>query len=69
MSQATCEILTFTLGPFQFEVLGIVINIDPVTVGLNADALSGFVGRWLCALAEAWWLDLLRAPMNGLLGL
>ena len=69
ISQATCELFTLTIGPLQWEVLGMVIRIDPIVLVVNADPLSGLVGRWLCALTDASWLDLLVAPAQQMLQL
>jgi hypothetical protein len=66
MSQATCEVFTLTIGPLEFEVLGVLIRVDPVIFALNADP-SGLIGQWLCALVDATWLDSLVAPVSQVL--
>jgi hypothetical protein len=66
ISPPTCEIVTLMLGPLRFELLGMVIDLDSVAFTINGDPMSGFVGRWLCALAEATWPDSLAALLNRL---
>lgn len=50
-TQAVCDILTLHIGRIDLDVLGLVVNLSPID--LNIDAVSGpgnLLGNLLCAL-------------------
>jgi hypothetical protein len=50
--QATCDILFLTVGPINLDLLGLVVNLSPIV--LNIDAVPGpgnLLGNLLCAIA------------------
>lgn len=52
IAQATCEILSLTLGPLDLDLLGLIVQLD--TVDLQIDAQQGpgnLLGNLLCAVA------------------
>ena len=67
--QATCTVLTLTLGSLHLELLGIVIDLNQVVLTITADPTGGLLGQILCALAGASLIDQVVALLNQLLGL
>lgn len=64
---AVCDILLLELGPIDLDLLGLVVNISPIEI--NIDAVSGpgnLLGNLLCAVVGL--LDQ-GGPLSGLLGL
>lgn len=48
---ATCDVLFLDLGPLNLDLLGLVVNLSPIE--LNIDAVSGagnLLGNLLCAV-------------------
>ena len=69
ITQATCEILTLTLGPLHLELLGLIIDLNQIVLTITADPAGGLLGQLLCALAGTSLVDQLVALLNQLLGL
>lgn len=58
LAQATCQILTLSLGPLDLELLGLIVHLDEVNLDISADPAGGLLGQLLCALADGLGLDL-----------
>jgi hypothetical protein len=51
-SQGACDILTLDLGPINLDLLGLVIDLSPVELEINAVPGAGnLLGNLLCAVA------------------
>jgi hypothetical protein len=64
---ATCEILNLVLGPLHLDLLGLVVDLNQVTLNITAEQAPGnLLGNLLCAVA-----NLLNgpSPLGGLTGL
>jgi hypothetical protein len=64
---ATCEILNLVLGPIHLDLLGLVIDLNQVTLNITAEQAPGnLLGNLLCAVA-----NLLNgpSPLGGLTAL
>jgi hypothetical protein len=49
---ATCEILRLELGPLHLDLLGLVVDLDPVVLVITAESGPGnLLGNLLCAIA------------------
>ena len=62
--QATCGILSLTLGPLHLDLLGLVVDLNQVVLNITAESGPGnLLGNLLCAIA-----NLLNSPnLSGLL--
>jgi hypothetical protein len=61
-TNATCEILTLDLGPLHLDLLGLVVDLDPVHLEITAEQGPGnLLGNLLCALAGL--LDQTPSPL------
>jgi len=69
ITQATCEVLTLTLGPLHLELLGLIVDLNRIVLTITADPTGGLLGQLLCALAGPNALDQIVALLNQLLGL
>jgi hypothetical protein len=51
--QATriCNVLNLNLGPLHLALLGLIVDLDPVTLTITADSNGGLLGGLLCGLA------------------
>jgi hypothetical protein len=64
---ATCEILNLVLGPIHLDLLGLVVDLNQVTLDITAEQAPGnLLGNLLCAVA-----NLLNgpSPLGGLTAL
>jgi hypothetical protein len=61
--QATCQILTLSLGPLDLNLLGLIVHLDEVNLDISADPAGGLLGDLLCGVA-----DLLGGTLDDLLG-
>jgi hypothetical protein len=64
---ATCDILNLVLGPIHLDLLGLVVDLNQVTLNITAEQAPGnLLGNLLCAVA-----NLLNgpAPLGGLTAL
>jgi len=62
----TCQILNLVLGPLDLNVLGLVVELNQVTLNITAEPGGGLLGNLLCSVA-----NLLNgpAPLGGLTAL
>jgi hypothetical protein len=58
-SNGTCEILNLVLGPLHLDLLGLVIDLNRVTLTITAEQGGGLLGDLLCSVA-----DLLGGPAS-----
>jgi len=66
-TQATCDILNLVLGPLHLDLLGLVVDLNQVTLDITAvQAPGNLLGNLLCAVAHL--LDG-PAPLGGLTAL
>jgi len=64
---ATCDVLNLVLGPLHLDLLGLVVDLNQVTLNITAEQAPGnLLGNLLCAVAH-----LLNgpAPLGGLTAL
>jgi len=64
-AQATCDILNLVLGPIHLDLLGLVVDLNQVTLNITAEQAPGnLLGNLLCAV-----VNLLNgpSPLAGLL--
>jgi hypothetical protein len=53
VSQASCEILDLDLGPINLDLLGLVVDISPIAIDINAEPGAGnLLGNLLCAVTN-----------------
>jgi hypothetical protein len=65
VNDATCEILSLTLGPLHLDLLGLVIDLDVVNLDITAESGAGnLLGNLLCAVT-----NLLNNPSGALNGI
>ena len=65
VTQATCEILTLSLGPLDLDLLGLVIHLDEVNLTITAEQGPGnLLGNLLCAIAGL--LDSPTTPLSAI---
>jgi hypothetical protein len=73
ITQATCEILSLDLGPFDLNLLGLEVHVDEIHLDIVADASGGLLGQLLCSIANlldsGGSLQQLIGLLNQLLGL
>lgn len=63
----TCQILTLTTGAIHLDLLGLVVDLNPIVLNITAQAGPGnLLGNLLCAVAHL--LDN-NGPVSGLAGL
>jgi hypothetical protein len=49
---ASCQILTLDLGPINLDLLGLVVDISPISIDVTAQPGAGkLLGNLLCAVA------------------
>jgi hypothetical protein len=58
-SNGTCEILNLVIGPLDLNLLGLVIELNQVTLTITAEQGGGLLGDLLCSVA-----DLLGGPAS-----
>jgi len=46
-----CDVLNLTLGPLHLELLGLIVDLNKVTLTIRADSEGGLLGGLLCGLA------------------
>src|SRR3954453_12490739 len=46
-----CNVLNLNLGPLHLALLGLIVDLDPVTLTITADSNGGLLGGLLCGLA------------------
>jgi hypothetical protein len=52
VSQQVCDILLLELGPIDLDLLGLVVNVSPITINIDAEQGTGnLLGNLLCAVA------------------
>jgi hypothetical protein len=52
-SQASCPILSLTLGPLHLNLLGLVVDLNQVVLNITAQPGPGnLLGNLLCSLAN-----------------
>ena len=51
-SQASCDILNLVLGPLDLNLLGLVVELNQVTLDITAVPGAGLLGGLLCAVAN-----------------
>jgi hypothetical protein len=67
LAQATCDILNLVLGPLHLNLLGLVVDLNQVTLDITAEQAPGnLLGNLLCSVAHL--LDG-PAPLGGLTAL
>lgn len=48
----TCTILNLTTGPIHLNLLGLVVDISPITINITANPSGGLLGQLLCDVAN-----------------
>lgn len=48
---AVCQVLNLDIGRITLNLLGLVIDIVPISIDITADPVAGLLGQLLCALA------------------
>ena len=67
-ASGTCEILDLTLGPLDFDLLGLQVHLDQVHLTITAEQGPGnLLGNLLCAIAGL--LDNPGGNLNGIANL
>ena len=52
IAQATCEILSLTLGPLDLNLLGLEVHLNRIDLQIVANPAGGLLGQLLCAIAN-----------------
>lgn len=60
ITQATCTVLTLTLGPLDLNLLGLMVHLNQVVLDITANPAGGLLGQLLC--------DIANLNLSGLLG-
>ena len=67
-AQVACDILTLNLGPLHLDLLGLVVDLDPVNLAITAVPGAGnLLGNLLCGVAGLLDGGLLGGGLGGLL--
>lgn len=51
-AQRICQVLTLQLGPLHLDLLGLIVDLNQVTLRITADSEGGLLGSLLCGLAN-----------------
>jgi len=65
---ASCQILTLDVGAIHLDLLGLVVDVAPISIDITAVAAPGnLLGNLLCAITNL--LNNPSAQLNGVVGL
>jgi hypothetical protein len=51
-SSAVCQILNLDIGAIHLNLLGLVVDIAPISIDITANPFGGLLGQLLCSLAN-----------------